>query len=111
MHHAQNTINKESTREEQLADFSINRTITGLHNAKKSEIIDTVPDGTTLQIEAKPVAKSINGTVIRMYGYNGQIPGPMIKVRQGNKHICQFHKQSRYGNRSSLAWTESGKQE
>ena len=90
MHHAQNTINKESMGEVQLGDFSINRTITGLDNAKKSEIIDTVPNGTTLQLEAKPVAKSINGTVIRMYGYNGQIPGPMIKVRQGSSIFVNF---------------------
>lgn len=47
-------------------------------------------DGSTFQLEAKPVTKSINGKMIHMYGYNGQIPGPMLKVKQGSTVYVNF---------------------
>jgi FtsP/CotA-like multicopper oxidase with cupredoxin domain len=33
------------------------------------------------------VAKQIDGTTVRMLGYNGSIPGPTLKVRQGSEVI------------------------
>lgn len=49
-----------------------------------------IPDGATIQLEAKPFVKSINGSNVTMYGYNGQIPGPLIKVRQGSSIYVNF---------------------
>lgn len=43
-----------------------------------------IPNGSTFHIEAKPVVKNIIGSNISMYSYNGQIPGPLIKVKQGS---------------------------
>ena len=67
----------------------IDRNIAGLDKAKTSQIIE-LPDGAVFQLEAKPVVKSINGNAIRMLGYNSQIPGPLIKVRQDSSISVNF---------------------
>jgi FtsP/CotA-like multicopper oxidase with cupredoxin domain len=44
----------------------------------------------SFELEAKPVLKEINGEQHRMYAYNGQIPGPMFKVKQGSTVFFDF---------------------
>jgi FtsP/CotA-like multicopper oxidase with cupredoxin domain len=44
-------------------------------------------DGDTLDLEIGPVAKRLGDTVVRMLSYNGSIPGPTLKVRQGSEII------------------------
>ncbi len=68
---------------------SISREIKGLEFAKPSETIE-LSDEDFLQLEAKPVVKKINDDLIRMYGYNGQIPGPLLKVKQGDSLTVDF---------------------
>ena len=67
----------------------LSRDTGGLENAKSTEIIEA-DDGQTIELEAKPVVKEINGNKIRMYSYNGQIPGPLIKVKQGSTIYISF---------------------
>lgn len=43
-----------------------------------------VQDGDTITLDPTIVTKTIGGQALRMYGYNGQIPGPMIKAPQGS---------------------------
>lgn len=43
-----------------------------------------IPNGSTFNIAAEPIVKNINGSNISMYSYNGRIPGPLIRVRQGS---------------------------
>ena len=50
--------------------------------ALPSEVL-TVADGDHIRIDPTIVQKTINGKSFTMYGYNGQIPGPMIKAPQG----------------------------
>ncbi|MDA0375762.1 MAG: multicopper oxidase family protein [bacterium] len=50
--------------------------------AKPSEVLE-VSDGDQIRIDPTIVRKTINGKSFKMYGYNGQIPGPMIKAPQG----------------------------
>ena len=40
--------------------------------------------------EAFPVNREISGRKIRMYSYNGDIPGPLIKVKQGSTIYINF---------------------
>ncbi|MEM3065094.1 MAG: multicopper oxidase family protein [Candidatus Nitrosotenuis sp.] len=47
-------------------------------------------NGSIFQLEAKPIAKSIDGKMVHMYSYNGQIPGPMLKVKQGSSVYVNF---------------------
>lgn len=71
----------------QISSFS--RAIAGLDEAQESQIIE-IKDGETYSLEAKPVVKEINGNKIRMYGYNGQIPGPLLKIKQGSTFYVDF---------------------
>ncbi len=41
-------------------------------------------------LDAQIVSKEINGNTIQMYGYNGQIPGPILKVKQGSNITVTF---------------------
>ena len=68
---------------------SIDRNAAGLANSEPSRIIE-LPDGAVFQLEAKPVVKNINGNIIRMLAYNGQIPGPLMKVKQGSSMYVNF---------------------
>jgi FtsP/CotA-like multicopper oxidase with cupredoxin domain len=44
-------------------------------------------DGDVLDLDVGPVAKRLGDTTVRMLGYNGSIPGPTVKVRQGSEII------------------------
>lgn len=51
--------------------------------SQESQIID-IADGQTIELSPRIVRKTISGKEVEMYGYNGQIPGPMLRVRQGS---------------------------
>jgi len=53
----------------------------GLEVAKASEIIE-LNDGDKIDLSIDIIKKEIAGKEIRMFGYNGQIPGPLLKVEQ-----------------------------
>ncbi len=77
-----------SVDDESVTD-TLSRNIEGLDLAKTSGVIE-LSDGDFFKLEAKPVVKDVDGNLIRMYGYNGQIPGPLIKVKQGSKIFVDF---------------------
>ncbi len=58
------------------------RSIEGLSLARESTVYEALKDK-VIKLEVNPIKKNINGKEIRMYGYNGQTPGPLIKVKQG----------------------------
>ncbi len=53
-----------------------------LPEAKPSEVLE-VAEGQVVSLNPTLVKKTINGKSLPMYGYNGQIPGPMIRAKQG----------------------------
>src|SRR4051794_1587360 len=55
---------------------------TGLPEATKPEVLE-LADGDTLNLNLAPVAKRLRESTVRMLGYNGSIPGPTLRVRQG----------------------------
>jgi FtsP/CotA-like multicopper oxidase with cupredoxin domain len=55
---------------------------TGLAEASRPELLE-LADGAELDLRPRPVAKRLAGTTVRMLAYNGSIPGPTLKVRQG----------------------------
>jgi len=67
----------------------ISKGIERLELAKSSETIE-LSDGDRFELESKIVVKEINGEQYRMYAYNGQIPGPMFKVKQGSTIFFDF---------------------
>jgi len=55
----------------------------GLKVAKASEIIE-LKNGDTLNLSIDIIQKEIAGQTVRMFGYNGQIPGPLLKIKQNS---------------------------
>jgi FtsP/CotA-like multicopper oxidase with cupredoxin domain len=59
---------------------------TGLPEADRPALLE-LADGDDLDLRLGPVAKRLGDTTVRMLGYNGSIPGPTLKVRQGSEVI------------------------
>ena len=49
--------------------------------ARPREIV-SLPDGGTLDLEAGLVTRTIGGRTLTMFGFNGQYPGPLVRVPQ-----------------------------
>jgi hypothetical protein len=44
-------------------------------------------DGDEFDLRIGPVAKQLRDARVRMLAYNGSIPGPILKVRQGSEIV------------------------
>ncbi len=60
-----------------------------LPTARPSRVI-SLHDGDTLALTARIVRRSIGGKTFTMYGFNGEYPGPLIKVDQNATIVVQF---------------------
>lgn len=60
--------------------------ITDLPEATRPEALE-LGDGDELLLRPAPVAKRLGDSTVRMLGYNGSIPGPTLKVRQGSELV------------------------
>jgi FtsP/CotA-like multicopper oxidase with cupredoxin domain/copper chaperone CopZ len=60
--------------------------ITDLPVATRPEALE-LGDGDELLLCPAPVAKRLGDSTVRMLGYNGSIPGPTLKVRQGSEVV------------------------
>jgi FtsP/CotA-like multicopper oxidase with cupredoxin domain len=58
----------------------------GLPEAGRPQLLE-LADGDTLDLRVAPVAKDLGDTTVRMLGYNGSIPGPTLKVKQGSEIV------------------------
>ncbi len=50
----------------------------------------TLASGDTFNLEARIVRRVINGRTFVMYGFNGQYPGPLIRVKQNTTITVRF---------------------
>jgi FtsP/CotA-like multicopper oxidase with cupredoxin domain len=50
----------------------------------------SLADGDTLVLTAAPVKKILRGRPARMFAYNGTLPGPLLKVRQGDRIVIRL---------------------
>ncbi len=60
-----------------------------LPEAKPREVAE-LKDGDTLALTAQLVRRTVNDKQFVMYGYNGQYPGPLIKVKQDATIYVRF---------------------
>ena len=58
----------------------------GLTPARAPMIVD-VADGEELTLTITPVAKKLGDDTVRMLAYNGSVPGPALRVRQGTEIV------------------------
>jgi FtsP/CotA-like multicopper oxidase with cupredoxin domain len=66
---------------------------TGLAEATRPAQVE-LADGETFHLQLGPVAKRLGDHMVRMLGYNGSIPGPTLKVRQGSEVIVHVTNQT-----------------
>ena len=65
---------------------------TGLPTARASEVVE-LGDGDRFDLKIAPVAKRIGDATVRMLAYNGSIPGPTLKVREGSEVVVDIENQ------------------
>ena len=73
-------INEEPAR----ADDLFTTETTGLPEATRPQLI-RLTDGDRFALGIQPVRKRLEGSELRMLGYNGSIPGPTLHVDQGSE--------------------------
>ena len=56
---------------------------TGLETARPTEVIE-IADGDTIELRIAAIANQVGGDTVRMLAYNGSVPGPTLRVRQGS---------------------------
>jgi FtsP/CotA-like multicopper oxidase with cupredoxin domain len=66
---------------------------TGLPETTSTHIVE-LTDGATFELRAAPVRKRLGDADVRMLAYNGSIPGPTLKVRQGSEVTVNFTNQA-----------------
>ena len=62
---------------------------TGLPQARAAEVVE-LGDGDRFGLRIAPVANRIGETTVRMLAYNGSIPGPTLKVREGSEVVVEI---------------------
>ncbi len=68
---------------------TFDRSAAGLPVAGPTQVID-LADGEHFELEAAPLRKAIGTAEPRLLGYNGSVPGPMLRVRQGAQVSIAF---------------------
>jgi FtsP/CotA-like multicopper oxidase with cupredoxin domain len=58
--------------------------VAGLPEARSPERVE-LSDGDRLELRIAPVAKRVGEDTVRMLAYNGSIPGPVLKVKEGSE--------------------------
>jgi FtsP/CotA-like multicopper oxidase with cupredoxin domain len=66
--------------------------IEGLPEARPPELVE-LSDGDRFDLRIAPVAKRLGDSTVRMLAYNGSIPGPTLKVREGTEVIVDIENQ------------------
>ena len=73
----------------------------GAPSARPGEVI-ALADGDSLVLEAGVVKRNVAGRSIVAYAFNGQYPGPLIRVTAGARVVIRFT--NRLDQRSSIHW-------
>jgi FtsP/CotA-like multicopper oxidase with cupredoxin domain len=66
--------------------------ITGLPEARATETVE-LSDGDQLDLRIAPVTKQLGDAKVRMLAYNGSIPGPTLKVKEGSEVVVNVENQ------------------
>jgi FtsP/CotA-like multicopper oxidase with cupredoxin domain len=89
-HHEEDEMTQQHTigQGQPTAD-EFNRGIAGLTEAISPQTLD-LGDGDTVSLTTAPVRKRIGDADVRMLAYNGSVPGPTLRVRQGSTITVEF---------------------
>jgi FtsP/CotA-like multicopper oxidase with cupredoxin domain len=64
----------------------------GLPEADAPELVE-LSNGDELELRVAPVAKRLGDATVRMLAYNGSIPGPVLKVKEGDEIVVHVENQ------------------
>ena len=64
----------------------------GLPEALAPEVVE-LSDGDELELRVAPVTKRLGDATVRMLAYNGSIPGPVVKVKEGAEIVVHVENQ------------------
>jgi FtsP/CotA-like multicopper oxidase with cupredoxin domain len=64
----------------------------GLPEAHAAEVVELL-DGDHFDLRIAPVAKQLGDANVRMLAYNGSIPGPTLKVKEGSEIVVDVENQ------------------
>jgi FtsP/CotA-like multicopper oxidase with cupredoxin domain len=73
----------------------------GLPEATSPEVVE-LADGAEFDLRITPVAKRLGDATVRMLGYNGSIPGPTLKVKEGSEIVV--HAENRGDVEATVHW-------
>jgi FtsP/CotA-like multicopper oxidase with cupredoxin domain len=62
--------------------------VAGLDDASRPEVVE-LDDANPYDLRIAPVAKHLGDDRVRMLSYNGSIPGPTLRVRQGSEVVVR----------------------
>lgn len=62
-----------------------------LRSPAEAEDLDPDPNIVRVALTAAPMTYALDGELVDGWAYNGQIPGPTIRVQRGNTLIVEFH--------------------
>jgi FtsP/CotA-like multicopper oxidase with cupredoxin domain len=60
--------------------------VAGLPQARATEVVE-LADGDEFDLRIAPVAKQLGDDTVRMLAYNGSVPGPTLKVKEGSEVV------------------------
>src|SRR5215210_1816829 len=75
--------------------------VEGLPEARSPEAVE-LADGDEFKLQIAPVAKKLGDGTVRMLGYNGSIPGPTLKVKEGSEVVV--HAENRGDTEATVHW-------
>src|SRR5215212_6883806 len=65
---------------------------TGLPETRAAELVE-LSDGEHFDLRIAPVVKRLGDATVRMLAYNGSIPGPTLKVKEGSEIVVDVENQ------------------
>jgi FtsP/CotA-like multicopper oxidase with cupredoxin domain len=66
--------------------------LAGLPDARRPELVE-LADGDKFNLRIAPVSKQVGDNTVRMLAYNGSIPGPILKVKEGSEIVVEIENQ------------------
>jgi FtsP/CotA-like multicopper oxidase with cupredoxin domain len=66
--------------------------VAGLPEARPPQLVE-LSDGDRFDLRIAPVAKRLGDATVRMLAYNGSIPGPTLRVREGSEIVVDIENQ------------------
>src|SRR3979409_880429 len=77
-------MSKHDTEHQADVDTHFSTAVAGLPTAVETDVVE-LAGGDTIKLRIAPVVKQLGDDTVRMLAYNGSIPGPTLRVREGSE--------------------------